>query len=172
MNADAAGARGSLLALLDTLDLAYRETTHEAVYTMAESAALNAALAGCRCKNLLVQDKKGTRHFLVVTTPDARVDLGELGRRLDVGRLSFCPPETMQALLGVAPGAASPFALAADSLGQVKLVMDALLESATHFLFHPMVNTATISIGKQDLLRFLDAIGHPAAFVEIPRRGA
>ncbi len=162
--------RESLLALFDELKLNYRQTAHDAVYTMAESAALNATLLGCRCKNLLVQNKKGSARFLVVTTPDARVDLGELGRRLDVGRLSFCSPETMQELLGVTPGAASPFALAADTDGRVKLVVDAGLASATHFLFHPLVNTATVSIGWEDLARFLAAVDHPATFVDIPQR--
>lgn len=162
--------REALLGLFDTLGLAYRETAHEAVHTMAESAALGETLTGCRCKNLLVQNKKGSDRYLVVTLPDAKVDLGELGRRLEVGRLSFCSADTMQALLGVTPGAASPFALAADSAGHVALIVDARLESAPHFLFHPLVNTATISIGKPDLQRFLSAIAHPARFVDIPLR--
>jgi len=163
-------SRASLLAMLDHLGLDYRETQHDAVYTMADSAALGARLAGCRGKSLLVQNKKGTARFLIVTHPDTRADLTALGHRLGVGRLSFCPPEAMQHLLSIMPGAASPLALAADTQNQVQLLMDMQLQSTTCFLFHPLVNTSTIAISTEDLQTFLVAIHHPATFIEIPQR--
>lgn len=162
--------RESLLARLDSLGLRYDETRHDAVYTMADSAALSAHLTGCRGKSLLVQNKKGTSRFLIVTSPQSKADLTALGHNLGVGRLSFCSAETMHSLLNILPGAASPLALAADTQHQVRLLMDVQLKSATRFLFHPLVNTSTLSISQEDLQVFLVAIQHPATFIEIPQR--
>ena len=163
--------RESLLQFLDTQGITYQEARHAAVYTMAESASLAQSLEGVRCKNLLVHSKKGPDRVLVITPPDAMVDLGALGRSLGVGRLSFCSPAEMMNLLGVEPGAMSPFALVADrEARKVRLIMDLALMPASHFLFHPMINTATVSIYSDELSRFLAAIDHPPEFLAIPRR--
>lgn len=163
--------RDGLLHFLEQHAIGYQEVRHDAVYTMAESAMLNLALPGCRCKNLLVQAKKGVDRFLVVTPPDASVDLGALGRLLGVGRLSLCPPEEMMHLLGVSPGAMSPLALVADmEAGKVKLMMDASLYAASHFLFHPLDNSSTVTVSSDGLQRFLAATGHSLEFIDIPRR--
>lgn len=162
--------RESVLQFLDAQGIGYREARHKAVCTMAESAALDLPLTGCRCKNLLVQGKRGTNRFLVLTPAEASVDLGALGRTLVVGRLSLCPPDEMLRLLGVAPGAMSPFALVADTESKVRLLMDAQLGNTRHFLFHPFVNTATVAIDANGLGRFLAATGHSLEIVAMPRR--
>lgn len=166
-------ARSALIAFLDQNGIRYHEEQHAPVYTMAESEALGSALTltGSRCKNLFVRSKKGDDRFLVITEPDTSVDLAGLGRALGVGRLSFCSAEELKSLLGVEAGAASPFALLTDrDARKVRLLMDAALKPASHFLFHPMVNTATISIGREEFLRFLKVIEHHPEFVDIPRR--
>ena len=163
--------RESLLAFLEARRIAYREARHEAVYTMADSAKLNLPLPGCRCKNLFVQGREEDGRFLVVAPADAAVDLAALGRAAGVGRLSLCQPSEMVNRLGVELGALSPLALLGDhGDSKVRVLFDSSLESAPCFLFHPLVNTATVSIMRDDLLRFLLAIDHPPEFVDIPRR--
>lgn len=163
--------RESLLQFLDARGIVYREATHAAVYTMGESAALASSLDGVRCKNLLVQSRRAADRLLVVTPPEAMVDLGALGRTLGIGRLSFCSPSEMTELLGVEPGAMSPLALVADQDDRkVRLLLDLALKPASRFLFHPLVNTATVSIDSEGFARFLTAIGHHAEFVAVPRR--
>lgn len=162
--------RESLLRYLDDKGIVYREVQHAPVFTMAESALLNLNLPGTRCKNLLVQDKKGSARFLVVTPPDAAVDLGALGRALNVGRLSLCPAEDMQSLLGVSPGSLSPLALVADASGEVRLLIDESLRTAAIFLFHPLESGATVSIESGEFSRYLRGTGHRPEYVEVPRR--
>ncbi|HQR69700.1 MAG TPA: prolyl-tRNA synthetase associated domain-containing protein [Burkholderiaceae bacterium] len=163
--------RESLLEFLDAHRIDYREAGHEAVCTMADSAKLNLALPGCRCKNLFVQGRKEDGRFLVVAPPDAAVDLAALGRATGVGRLSLCQPSEMVSRFGVELGALSPFALLGDwGDPKVRVLFDSSLESVPCFLFHPLVNTATVSITREDLFRFLRAIDHPPEFVDLPRR--
>lgn len=163
--------RQSLLEYLHAKGIAFEEAIHPAVFTMAESAALDIALPGSRCKNLLVRNRKGTHRFLVVTGPDASVDLAALGQALGSGRLSLCPPAEMLDRLGVAPGALSPLALVADTADtRIRLLMDESLLLNPGFLFHPLVNTSTLGMDRKSLEKFLESTGHCAEYMEIPGR--
>jgi len=161
----------TLLNYLSAQRIAYEEVLHQPVFNMAESSTLGLNLEGTRCKNLLVQDKKGTQRFLVVTAPDVSLDLGGLGRILGVGRLSMCPAEAMFSLLQVLPGALSPLALAVDvNPNKVRLLLDSSLRSVSRFLFHPLVNTSTISLLHEDFCRFIESTGHAVEYVSMPIR--
>lgn len=164
-------SRPSLLEYLRNKGIAFEESIHPAVFTMAESAALDIGLEGQRCKNLLVRNKKGTQGFVLVTGPDAGVDLAALGQALGTGRLSLCPPAQMQDLLGVAPGALSPLALVADRAAPpLRLLVDESLRMNASFLFHPLENTSTICLTRESLEKFLESTGHCAEYIRIPSR--
>jgi len=62
--------------------------------------------------------------------------------------------------LGVEPGAVTPFAAMNDTAGRVAVVLDAAMMEHAMLNYHPLRNTMTTSIGRADLLRFLDATGH------------
>lgn len=163
--------RDALLEYLHRNGIAFEEAIHSAVFTMPQSAALGLKLPGSRCKNLLVRDQKGAQRFLVVTGPDASVGLGALGRMLGVGRLSLCPPEDMQTALQVPAGALSPLALVADAGPEkVRLLLDEGLRTQPRFLFHPLVNTSTLSITSADLARFAESTGHDLEYADMPER--
>lgn len=163
-----------LLRLLDAHGIAYTAVDHPPVATMAESARLGLPLKGSRCKNLAVRNKAGTRNLLVVVPPDKGVDLGSLGRELGVGRLSLCQSEGLLDLLGVRPGALSPFALAADGPpARFTLILDRAVAHEPFLLMHPMVNTATLSIAQADFRRFLQIVEHEPLVHDIAdRQGA
>lgn len=163
--------RQSLLEYLHDKGIAFEESIHPAVFTMAESAALDIGLAGQRCKNLLVRNKKDSHRFLVVTGPDAGIDLAALGQALGTGRLSLCPAAQMQELLGVAPGALSPLALVADRTApRLQLLVDESLRLNPGFLFHPLENTSTLFLTRENLEKFLESTGHCAQYICIPTR--
>lgn len=62
--------------------------------------------------------------------------------------------------LGVTPGSVTAFALMNDTQHRVKFILDAKLLSYKTLNFHPLTNTATTTIGREDFLRFLNATGH------------
>ena len=161
----------TLLAFLSSNQISIQAHQHTAVLTMEDSANLGLDLPGTRCKNLLVQNKKGSKRYLVTTPPDAAVDLSQLGKLLESGRLSLSPSADMMELLGVAPGAMSPFALAADQeQQQVQLIMDEALATSPYFQFHPLINTMTVAIDQENFKRFLSLINHTPQYLPIPRR--
>jgi len=66
----------------------------------------------------------------------------------------------MMATLGVAPGAVTPFGAINDRDRRVTVVLDASLMQHAVINAHPLVNTMTTSIGRDDLVKFLEATGH------------
>jgi Ala-tRNA(Pro) deacylase len=55
----------------------------------------------------------------------------------------------------------TPFAAINDQEGRVEVVLDQAMLAHETLNFHPLVNTMTTSVARADLLRFLEATGHP-----------
>lgn len=141
---------------------------HAAVFTVAESKELRGKVDGHHTKNLFLKDKKG-RLFLVSALESTRIDLKRLHETLGAsGRLSFGSAELLAEKLGVAPGSVTAFAVINDRAGDVTMVLDARLMSGEPMNFHPLVNTATLGIARDDMLRFLRATGHEPLIVDLP----
>ena len=149
-----------LFAYLDTLGIAHKTVRHPAVFTVEEARELRGAIAGGHTKNLFLRDKKGVP-YLVAAPEDAAVELRSLHRLLGAsGRFSFGSAELMQEVLGVLPGAVTPFAAINDKDHRVTIILDAALMAHGALNFHPLVNTATTTISRDGLLKFLAATGH------------
>jgi Ala-tRNA(Pro) deacylase len=161
-----------LFALLDRLGIAHTTVTHPALFTVEQSQALRGTIPGGHTKNLFLKDKKGAL-FLVTALEDAVIELKSLHRLLAAsGRFSFGSAELMRATLGIEPGAVTPFAAMNDSDGRVSVVLDAALMEHATINCHPLDNTMTTTIARADLVRFLEATGHPPRIVPVTSSGA
>jgi Ala-tRNA(Pro) deacylase len=104
----------------------------------------------------------------VVALEDAAVELKSLHRRLGAGgRFSFGSAELLRATLGVEPGAVTPFAAMNDAAGRVRVVLDAAMMAHATLNYHPLDNTMTTALARDDLIRFLEATGHPPRIVAV-----
>jgi Ala-tRNA(Pro) deacylase len=148
-----------LFAFLDGLGIAHKTVTHAPLFTVEQSQALRGTIPGGHTKNLFLKDKKDTV-FLVVASEDGVVDLKSLHHKLGAGRFSFGSADLMLELLGVTPGAVTAFGVINDKSARVNVVLDAGLIENTVINCHPLVNTMTTSIGRDDLLKFFHATGH------------
>jgi Ala-tRNA(Pro) deacylase len=77
----------------------------------------------------------------------------------------------MRETLGIEPGAVTPFAAINDREGRVTVVLDEALMVHVTLNFHPLDNARTTSIGRDDLVRFLEATGHCPRVVAVSRGG-
>jgi len=151
--------RQDLFARLAALGIKTTTVEHEPLFTVAQSAPVERALPGAHTKNLFLKDDKGAL-FLVVAVSSTRVDLKALSRALGAGRFSFGKPDLMLEVLGVSPGAVTAFALINDKDRRVNVVLDKELLGYETVNCHPLENTATTNIAREDLLRFIRACGH------------
>ena len=161
-----------LFAFLDRLGIRHATVRHPPLFTVEESRSLRGKIAGGHTKNLFLKDKRGAL-YLVTTLEDAEIELKSLHRRLGAsGRFSFGSAEQMLAMLGVEPGAVTPFGALNDAQGRVTVVLDAAMMAHATLNFHPLANTMTTSIGRDDLVRFLAATGHAPRIEPVAGPGA
>jgi Ala-tRNA(Pro) deacylase len=161
-----------LFAALDRLGITHRTVTHPPLFTVAQSRALRGLIAGGHTKNLFLRDKKGAL-VLVSALEDAAIALKSLHRILGAnGRFSFGSAELMRDTLGIEPGAVTPFAAINDLGRRVTVVLDAAMMEQPLINFHPLTNTMTTSIARDDLVRFLEATSHPPRIVPVSGRAA
>ena len=152
-------SRAELMDCLDRLGVATRTVEHPPLFTVDESRALRGEIAGGHTKNLFLKDKKDAV-FLVVAEEDAAIDMKSLHKRIGSARLSFGKPELLIELLGVVPGAVTPFGAINDSAARVQVILDRHLMRHEQLNFHPLDNAATTTIARDDLLAFLRHTGH------------
>jgi Ala-tRNA(Pro) deacylase len=149
-----------LFAYLDQLGIPHSTVEHPPLFTVEQSQALRGMVPGAHTKNLFLKDKKGSL-FLVTALEDATIELKSLHNRIGAkGRLSFGSADQMRELLGVEPGSVTPLGVLNDKDGRITVVLDAALVAQDPINAHPLTNTMTTTLARDDLLKFLRATGH------------
>ena len=156
----------TLYARLDELGIAYTHHEHPPVYTVAEASTFYTQIPGGHCKNLFLRDRKKS-NWLVVAQHDTPLELKRLNELLQTSKLTLGRPERLWEILGVIPGAVTPFALLNDVERQVRVVVERRLLEHDTLNFHPLVNTVTTGITPEDLLRFLEAEGYSPRVLDL-----
>jgi Ala-tRNA(Pro) deacylase len=157
-------------ATLDALGISYDTVEHPAVFTAEEAALHWADLPATKVKNLFLRNKKGDRHYLVILELSKHADLRRLVRIVGDDRLSFGSPERLMANLGLTPGSVSPFGLIHDVKHAVRVIVDDDLRRAERLIFHPNINTASLTISVKDFERFLASVGNTVKWVSLGQR--
>ena len=149
-----------LFAALDSLGIKHSTIKQPPLFTVEQARELRGQIAGGHTKNLFLRDKKGAL-FLVVALEDAVIDLKGLHRLLGAsGRFSFGSADLLREVWGVAPGSVTPFGAINDVDTRVTVVLDAAMMEHALLNYHPLVNTMTTAIARDDLVRFLEWTGH------------
>lgn len=159
--------RAELFAYLDQLAIVTTTVDHPAVFTVAEGHEIKARIPGGHTKNLFLKDKK-SRLFLIVALGESSIDLKRAHEIVGgSGRLSFGSAEQLEAVWGVKPGSVTALGAINDREGLVTVVLDEALMAHEIINCHPLENTATTSISREDLVRFLVATGHPPKILAV-----
>jgi Ala-tRNA(Pro) deacylase len=170
---DATGATRApmdIYARLHEHGIAYQRYDHGPVFTCDEAERAVPAIAAAHTKNLFLRDKKGRRHWLLVTLCEKAVDLKQVADRIGADNLSLGSPDRLAKHLGVTPGAVTVLALVNDPAHAVELLIDDDVWRADAIRAHPLVNTATLVISQADLRRFLEHTGHVARVIPVTSR--
>ncbi len=152
------------LSFMNTNNFTFQRIEHPAVFTCAEADLYHTGVLAVSTKNLFLCDKKGRRFFLAVTSCEKTVKLDSLSVQLNSPHLRFGSEENLMRLLGVTRGSVTMLGLANDTEHQVELWVDSEIWSSENFLCHPLVNTATLVLSKNELERFFSLTGHTPKF--------
>ncbi len=159
-----------LFRILGELKIPYVRYDHPAVFSCEESENVCPPMPGAHTKQLLLRSKKRDKHLLAIVMHDKRVDTRALAKEYGVQSFSFASPELLKELLGVEPGSVTPFGLMFDKAKTVEVIVDEDAWNMGQFRFHPLVNTATLTIDKAGFQAFLRHTGHAYAVRKIPQR--
>lgn len=157
----------ALYELLDELNIGYEYHEHPEAPTIEIAMQYWDGIDATHCKNLFFRNHKGNKHYLVLLECSQALDIHDLEKRLKQGKISFASPERMDKYLGVKAGSVTPFALINDSQKHVHVFIDKNLQKAKFLSFHPLVNTASLVIKRDDLLKLLDHLGNTYEFIEM-----
>lgn len=151
--------------------IAFERFDHPPVFTCEEADRLvPAAARAVQTKNLFLRNKKGDRHWLLVTDCRKPVDLKALGPVIGGEHLSLGSPDRLQRCLGLTPGSVTIFGLLNDPDHAVSLVVDEEIDGLPAWRCHPMINSATLVVPRSGIATFLEVAGHQARVVKVPAR--
>lgn len=140
--------------------------THPPLFTVADSQILRDKLPGAHCKNLFLKDERGAL-FLLIALQDTTITMNQLHKRIGSKRLSFGKPDLLMDVLGVTPGSVSPFALIHDTNRLITVLLDKAMLAYEQLNYHPLNNSMTTTISRQDLLHFLDKQGYQPQIIAL-----
>ena len=156
-----------LYQLLDELHIPYEYIEHPPAPTIEIAKQYWAGHNAQHCKNLFFRNHKGNRHYLVILNCDRDMAIHDIEKQLHQGKLSFASETRMDKYLGVKPGSVTPFGLINDTEHHVTVFLDQTLQQAEKLSFHPCINTASLIIKKEDLIKFLDYCGNEYLWMEV-----
>ena len=160
-----------LYTYLKEQNIKYLHFSHPAVYTVEEADRLLTDAPGARTKNLFISDEKKQNYFLLWTLGNKQVNFKKLGKQQNLGKPRFASPEKLMEYLGIEPGAVSILTLINDQDKNVTLLIDEDLWRHDSFQCHPLVNTATIVLSKEDILKFLKNNGIGFKIIPVQEKG-
>lgn len=154
-------------SFLKTNDIEFILHEHPAVFTCEEAEKYCGNVPGLACKNLLLQDKKGKRYFLVILPAAKRTDLKKFSEIAGEGKVTFASPKALMEKLGLESGAVSPFGLLNDKKNEVEVYIDKEIYDADVVSFHPNRNTASLELSRGMLHKFLQVIEHKIELINL-----
>ena len=159
---------GAVFAALDSLGIPYIRFEHDATATMEDCAAVGKALEGTICKNLFLCNRQQTEFYLLMMPGDKPFKTKFLSAQLGCSRLSFADENHMRDYLSTIPGSVSALELLFDKENKVRLVIDRDLMNDEYISGHPGISTSTIRLKREDLLKYVQAVGHEPTYIDLP----
>ena len=153
---------------LEELAIPYTRVDHDHADTMEDCLQIETVLGGKICKNLFLCNRQQTEFYLLLMPGDKPFKTKYLSAQLGCSRLSFADAGHMGEYLGTTPGSVSALELLFDTQKKVQLVIDRPLLSDDTISGHPGISTSTLRLKREDLLRYLETVGHPPIYVDLP----
>lgn len=144
--------------VLNKLNIKFDEVEHKEVHTILEANFIKTLICGVACKNLFLTNKKD-KYVLVLLEESKIANIKGISKNLNIGHLSFSNENELKEILNLKPGSITPLGIINDINNKVLLLIDKDLVNHK-LLMHPNINTKTISIKYEDLIKFIEYGNH------------
>ena len=153
---------------LDALGMDYSRADHEHADTMEDCLAIEKVLGAKICKNLFLCNRQKTYFYMLLMPGDKPFKTKFLTSQLGCARLSFAEADKMQEYLHTIPGSVSALELIFDTGNDIRLVIDNDLMKEEYICGHPGINTSTVRLSREDMLRYVREAKHEPTFIDLP----
>lgn len=154
--------------LLDKLEIPYVRVDHEATPSIESCQDIDKILGIEICKNLFLCNRQKTSFYLLMMPGNKPFKTKDLSAQIGSARLSFANEEYMEEFMDLTPGSVTVLGLMNDREHRVRLLIDREVLDAEYIGCHPCINTSSLRIRTQDLLKkFLPYIGCGYTVVEL-----
>jgi Ala-tRNA(Pro) deacylase len=109
---------------LALLNIPFQRVETSEIVTMEECLQVNKKLDMEMVKTLFLCNRKKTEFYLFILSGSKNFRSKLFSNALDVPRVSFAAPETMEEMLGVTIGAATVFGLLLDVKQKIRVIFD------------------------------------------------
>lgn len=147
----------TLYDVFNRLDISYDEIEHEKVVTIEDAVKVSSKIDGFGTKSLFLTD--GNRYYLVVLSEFKKANMRALAKLVGCKNLSFANKWDLSSTLKLEEGSVTPLGIINDKYKEVTVLIDKDLINCK-ILVHPNINTKTVSITCNDLIRYIEYFEH------------
>ena len=155
-----------MLRKLTELGIEYERFEHEPAMTMEICRRVGSGTGLKHCKNLFLTNKRGTEFYLVLLGYAKHLNKSSVSRQLSSSRLSFATEAQLEGILGLTGGSVGRTGLINDKDHIVHAALDSDLLKEEKLLIHPNINTASLAVRTQDILKFIISLGYDYKLIE------
>lgn len=162
--------KDSLLEKLKEWGIDYTLYEHPAFFSVGDSENWeknNGKIEGMDCKTLFLKEKKTNNLYLIPMNAHKKADLKQLRKNIEVKEWSFAKEEDLVKYLGVTPGSVTPFGLINDFEKEINLILDKDIINTDKVIFHPLINTASLTVKTKDFIKFIEKLRYDYKVVDI-----
>lgn len=154
--------------LLKKEKIAYQAFEHEKVYTMDDLNKIMSPHKEAYAKNIFIRDDKKKHYYLLSIKGNKKIDLKKFRTTYNTRPLSFATPLELQNILNLSVGSVTPLGLLNDKNNMVSFYIDKDLFAYPGIIaIHPLVNTATIIINTEDLIKIIKKNNHEVTIMDM-----
>ncbi|MBO7474865.1 MAG: prolyl-tRNA synthetase associated domain-containing protein [Ruminococcus sp.] len=153
---------------LDSLGIEYKRADHEHADTMEDCLLIESVLGAKVCKNLFLCNRQKTSFYMLLMPGDKPFKTKFLTSQLNCARLSFAEADKIQEFLHTIPGSVSALELIFDTDNNIQLVIDHALIKDEYICGHPGINTSTVRLLREDMLRYVRETKDEPTFIDLP----
>ena len=157
-----------ILDYLKEKNVLHKVTEQKAVYNMEEVSQIDIPYHEAEAKNLFVRDDKKRNYYLITVKGNKKVNLKKFRKENNTRALSFASEDELKSIMGVIPGAVTPFGLLNDKELKVKFFIDKEFAKTGHLIaVHPNDNTATVYLKAEDLIDIIKEHGNQVGVITL-----
>lgn len=152
---------------LNDLSIPFEIVEHPPALTTEEADNYIVGIEGVRTKSMFLTNKKKTAFYLLILDDSKRLDMDKFKELVGANRVKMASSDSLMEQMQLPPGVVSVFGLLNNIDKNIQVYFDKEILSEERMSFHPNVNTKTIFLSTDDVLKFVQEIGFEYTVIDL-----